>query len=124
MCGKGTYVRVLADDLARALGGHAHLTALRRTRVGSLGEDRALAVSDLDRWQEALVPPAEALAHLPAVTVAESDRTAAAHGATFAAGPVASARSGQAIRVLGEDGRLVAVYRGTQAGARAEVVLG
>ncbi|HEY4607246.1 MAG TPA: tRNA pseudouridine(55) synthase TruB, partial [Acidimicrobiia bacterium] len=36
VCGKGTYVRSLADDLAAALGGSAHLTALRRTRTGSL----------------------------------------------------------------------------------------
>ena len=33
-CGSGTYVRTLADDLARSLGGRAHLTALRRLRSG------------------------------------------------------------------------------------------
>lgn len=32
-CSKGTYVRTLAEDLARALGSCAHLTALRRTAV-------------------------------------------------------------------------------------------
>lgn len=124
VCGKGTYVRVLADDLARALGGRAHLTALRRTRVGAMGEESALPVDDLDRWEEALLSPAAALAHLPSVTVTEAEQIAATHGATFAAGPVAKATAGEAIRVLGEDGHLVAVYRGTQAGARAEVVLG
>ena len=36
-CSKGTYVRVLADDIARALGGRAHLEGLRRTRVGAFG---------------------------------------------------------------------------------------
>jgi tRNA pseudouridine55 synthase len=35
-CSKGTYVRVLAEDIGRALGCGAHLTALRRTRVGPL----------------------------------------------------------------------------------------
>jgi tRNA pseudouridine55 synthase len=35
-CSKGTYVRVLAEDIGRALGCGAHLTALRRTRVGQL----------------------------------------------------------------------------------------
>jgi tRNA pseudouridine55 synthase len=124
VCGKGTYVRVLADDLAQALGGRAHLTALRRTRVGALGEKQCVEIGDLDRWQEAIVSPAEALSHLPAVIVDEADRNAAAHGATFAAGPIAKANAGMAVRVLGEDGRLVAVYRGTQNGARAEVVLG
>ena len=33
-CSKGTYVRVLAEDIGRALGCGAHLIALRRTRVG------------------------------------------------------------------------------------------
>jgi tRNA pseudouridine55 synthase len=35
-CSKGTYIRVLAEDLGKALGCGAHLTALRRVRVGSL----------------------------------------------------------------------------------------
>ena len=36
LCGKGTYVRSLADDMAAVLGGAAHLTALRRIRIGTL----------------------------------------------------------------------------------------
>jgi tRNA pseudouridine55 synthase len=39
-CSSGTYVRALARDLGAALGVGAHLTALRRTRVGPLVEDR------------------------------------------------------------------------------------
>lgn len=35
VCGKGTYIRSLARDLGEAVGSGAHLTALRRTRVGS-----------------------------------------------------------------------------------------
>ncbi|WP_246180231.1 tRNA pseudouridine(55) synthase TruB [Kocuria coralli] len=42
----GTYVRALARDLGEALGIHGHLTALRRTRVGSLDLSHA---SDLER---------------------------------------------------------------------------
>ena len=40
-CTKGTYVRTLAHDLGRALGCGAHLTALRRTKVGEVGVERA-----------------------------------------------------------------------------------
>jgi tRNA pseudouridine55 synthase len=40
-CSSGTYVRALARDLGTALGVGAHLTALRRTRVGPFGLDRA-----------------------------------------------------------------------------------
>lgn len=35
-CSKGTYIRALARDLGQALGSGAHLTALRRTRVGAV----------------------------------------------------------------------------------------
>ncbi|MFX8550575.1 tRNA pseudouridine(55) synthase TruB, partial [Acinetobacter baumannii] len=35
-CSKGTYIRVLAEDLGKLLGCGAHLTALRRTQVGRL----------------------------------------------------------------------------------------
>ena len=39
--GSGLYVRVLADDLARALGGRAHLTSLRRVASGRLRVETA-----------------------------------------------------------------------------------
>ena len=42
-CSSGTYIRVLAQDLGRALGGGAHVANLRRTRIGSFGERRDAA---------------------------------------------------------------------------------
>lgn len=36
LCGKGTYIRALARDIGEALGSGAHLTGLRRTRVGDV----------------------------------------------------------------------------------------
>ena len=46
-CSSGTYVRALARDLGRALGVGGHLTALRRTRVGPFGLERARTLEDL-----------------------------------------------------------------------------
>jgi len=46
-CSSGTYVRALARDLGQALGVGGHLTALRRTRVGSFGLDRARTLERL-----------------------------------------------------------------------------
>ena len=43
----GTYVRALARDVGAALGVGGHLTALRRTRVGPFGLDRARPLGDL-----------------------------------------------------------------------------
>lgn len=46
VCSKGTYIRALARDLGTALGSGAHLTALRRTRVGNVGIDKCLTIDD------------------------------------------------------------------------------
>jgi tRNA pseudouridine55 synthase len=80
-CGKGTYVRALARDLGRALGCYSHVEALRRTKVGAFGEDRAVTLAALEalaeRGQEALVsalqPVETALADIPALAVSGPD---------------------------------------------------
>ncbi|WP_307793967.1 tRNA pseudouridine(55) synthase TruB [Actinotalea soli] len=46
-CSSGTYVRAIARDLGAALGTGGHLTALRRTRVGGYGIDRARTLDEL-----------------------------------------------------------------------------
>ena len=52
----GTYVRALARDLGMALGSAGHLTALRRTRVGGFGLDRAHLLADLEARQGEAMP--------------------------------------------------------------------
>ncbi|MDE5828555.1 MAG: tRNA pseudouridine(55) synthase TruB [Duncaniella sp.] len=44
VCSKGTYIRALARDIGQALDSGAHLTALRRTRVGDISIDRCLTI--------------------------------------------------------------------------------
>lgn len=44
VCSKGTYIRALARDIGKALDSGAHLTALRRTRVGNYSEEDALPI--------------------------------------------------------------------------------
>jgi tRNA pseudouridine55 synthase len=56
-CSKGTYLRTLAQDIGRALGCHAHLTALRRTQVGPFSLDGAVALEAL----QAMPDPKRAL---------------------------------------------------------------
>lgn len=72
-CSKGTYVRSLIEDIGETLGCGAHITALRRLRVGALDVGqatdlehlRALAAGDPCALDTCLVPIADALAHLP-----------------------------------------------------------
>ena len=114
-CGKGTYVRTLAADLGRALGVPAHLAALRRIQAGPFGiaaaiplaEAEALAASGgPEPLRARLVPPAEALAFLPAACLDASGVTDLGHGKA-----VALAAPEGMVRALDAEGRLVAVCR-------------
>lgn len=48
-CSKGTYVRVLAEDIGKALGCGAHLTALRRLQVGPLSLKQGITLEVLEQ---------------------------------------------------------------------------
>lgn len=123
-CSKGTYVRTLADDIARALGGRAHLVALRRTGIGSLEVDDAHGIDEVTpgNWAELLLSPAAGLTDLPAVHLPDDLAHAVTNGV-----PVAGHRLGDPtmgpLRMLDGDGRLLAVYRSEGSKALAEVVL-
>lgn len=66
---KGTYIRSLAVQIGERLGGPAHLTALRRTAVGTSGVEDARAPEALSGTPEEVVPAARALAGLPTVAL-------------------------------------------------------
>lgn len=74
-CSSGTYVRSLAADLGRALGGGAHLRNLRRTAVGSFVENQAKPLEAIE-----VIPPVEAVRHLTQVVVDPEIAIAVGHG--------------------------------------------
>lgn len=116
-CSSGTYVRTLAADLGHALGGGAHLRALRRTRIGSFTADEAVAVEALT--VDRLLPPAEAMRDYGSVTVEDDVAGQVRHGRVLPAfagsGPWA---------VLDRAGELLAVYEAHRDGqAKPAVVL-
>ena len=51
-CGKGTYIRSLARDIGEALHSGAHLTALCRTRLGSVRIEDCITLDDFPQWLE------------------------------------------------------------------------
>lgn len=53
VCSKGTYVRVLAEDIGRALGPGAHLAGLRRTATGGFRLDDAVSLAAFEAMDEA-----------------------------------------------------------------------
>ena len=120
-CSAGTYVRALAADLGAALGGGAHLRRLRRTAVGSFTVADARPLDDVG--PEALLPPAEAVRHLPAVVVDAETAATVVHGVVLGreAGPF---EGDGPWAVLDGAGALLAVYEArTSDRAKPTVVL-
>ncbi|MBW6393148.1 tRNA pseudouridine(55) synthase TruB [Billgrantia antri] len=83
---KGTYVRTLAEDIGRALGSGAHITALRRLATGPFDSEGMLPIEALEALsgqeeREATLLPVDVLvAHLPKVEVDERARQRLMHG--------------------------------------------
>ena len=147
-CSSGTYVRALARDLGQALGCGAHLTALRRTRVGPFDVGQASTLIELSEQVEtdAVTPDPRGAATVPLEEVArrcferlaltEPEARGLRHGQPLDAavleraeapegrlGEVASKGISRQRVVAGfaPDGRLVALLR--HQGSRARPVL-
>ena len=93
-CSKGTYIRVLAEDLGAAMGCGAHLAALRRTATGGFALADAVTLDNLADMprnaREALLAPVEALlATLPAIDVDVATALSLRNGQPVAASQVA-----------------------------------
>jgi tRNA pseudouridine55 synthase len=112
-CSSGTYVRSLAADVGRLLGGGAHLRDLRRRAVGTFTEHEAAGVADTD-----LLPPAAAVRDLATVAVSDEVAALVAHGRVL---PAFSGEGPWA--VLDAGGELLAVYEPFRGAAKPAVVL-
>lgn len=112
-CSSGTYIRSLADDLGRLLGGGAHLRNLRRTAVGSFVEDEALPPSECG-----LMSPLEALRDYQRVTVANDVADMVRHGS-----PLQRFDGDGPWAVTDDAGNLLAVYEPFGDGAKPAVVI-
>ncbi|HEX9886287.1 MAG TPA: tRNA pseudouridine(55) synthase TruB [Longimicrobiales bacterium] len=114
LCSSGTYVRALARDLGEELGVGAHLTALRRTAVGSFRVEDAVGLAELEAARAPLrwVGLPEALAHLPRMCVGGEEADRLTHGQRIQVtadlpedgGPVAVIHEGRLVAVGEVDG--------------------
>ena len=119
-CSTGTYVRALARDLGVALGVGAHLTALRRTRVGAFGVDGA---HNLDALAEALdiVPLRDVVAGaFPRWDASEEEARRIALGQRLAPGGLPAGPVG----AFAPDGSVVALVEERDDAIRPTVVFG
>lgn len=130
VCAKGTYVRVLADDLAKALGGRAHLRALRRLKTGSLSVEHAITLERLDelgeagKWDTALLSPFDALASLPFCLLRSEVADRVRNGARLTIEEVPGHwAEGDVVRLADTSENLLAVHRLASGKFVPEVVL-
>lgn len=110
-CSKGTYIRVLGEDLARALGTLGHLTSLRRTWVQPFRDmpmvtlDAALAGAES---RTGLLAPDVALQSLPAVALSATQVDQVLHGQAVA-GQATAIEPGRRMRLYGPGGVFVGI---------------
>jgi tRNA pseudouridine55 synthase len=114
-CGKGTYIRAIARDLGETLGVGAHLTALRRLRVGRYEVSQAVSLDQLA--SAVLAPLPSAVAHLPTLQVGPEValRVRQGHRVTVAALPLPPA---EAAAVLDDQQNLIAMLSYSEGGWR------
>jgi tRNA pseudouridine55 synthase len=116
-CSSGTYVRAIARDLGARLGVGGHVTALRRTRVGSFGLDAAIPLEALAEPLQLMDLTSAARVAFPVLELDADQATAVGFGTVLrgqelpGAGPVA---------LLGPGGQFLALYE--QAGPDARPV--
>jgi tRNA pseudouridine55 synthase len=90
---KGTYIRSLARDIARAASTLGHVTMLRRTRAGPFGLDDAVTLDFLDQsareraLTRAVLPLQAALDDIPALPVTPGQAKLLNHGQRLAGFP-------------------------------------
>ncbi len=120
-CSAGFYVRSLAHALGERLGSGAHLESLRRTASGGFGLEEAVPLATIEEEGRAalsrLLPLSSSLTHLPAATLTGPGAGRAGHGRLLTAGDFAAPPppGPGPIRLLGPDGRLVAIARSGEA---------
>jgi len=117
--GKGTYIRSLARDMARAVGTAGYVSALRRTQCGPFHEGNAISLETLAGLGHGpplrgfLLPIKTALDDIPALALSESEARRFRAGQTLVVASLEdSAFSGQGDPILAMEGeRLVALAR-------------
>jgi tRNA pseudouridine55 synthase len=125
-CGKGTYVRAIVRDLAAALGARAHVSALRRTRVGPFTEAAAVGLEvledlcDKEHALEVLLPVETALDDIPALAVTTEDAFRLTQGRSIVLLP----RQVETLKPMLSASRTVSARHGTRIVALCEMRAG
>ena len=117
-CGRGTYIRALARDMAKALGTLGHVSALRRTQVGCFSHKASISLDNIETLGHSaarlglLLPVDTALADIPALELTSTQAIRLMNGqpvaGTFEEKGLLRAKLGNRLVAIAEfDGNLI-----------------
>ena len=121
-CGKGTYIRSLARDIATALGTVAHVSHLRRTAVGQFTQENAISLDSLQELGHSaasspyVIPVVTALDDIPALPITTVEAQKLRFGQRL---PPRPALSKTHLYKALCDGTLVALVEATEEGVKS-----
>lgn len=118
VCSGGTYMRTYAHDMGQRLGCGAHLSSLRRTRVGKFDIDDAVTLEEVE--ESDLWPLAEALPPLPLVSLTHRQVDAIRQGQAIG---YLRPPGGVVCGLVGPDGEVVGIARINGQELQPEVVI-
>ena len=122
-CSKGTYIRVLAADIAKKLGSCGHLSFLIRDRVGPFKINEGIVLAELeeaassDSLAATLLPIDAAVVHYPQIKIKSEPQLykLVSNGASFDFKGVASQENdldlGQRVRVYSAEDEFLGIYK-------------
>ena len=124
-CSKGTYIRTLAEDMAKHMGTVAHLTALRRTATAGFTIEQTHSLAVISNLDEAardnwLLPCDVLVQHFPAVTLNDKDILQLQHG--VAVHSEQNYGTMCPLRIYAVDGRFIGLVQYQAASRRLKVL--
>ncbi|MCD6495984.1 MAG: RNA-guided pseudouridylation complex pseudouridine synthase subunit Cbf5 [Candidatus Aenigmarchaeota archaeon] len=120
LCEAGTYIRKIAHDAGEKIGCGAHLTELRRTKVGPFSVDDAAGIDDIEKrrnMEKALMTLEVAISRLglPSITVKDAYEKLIRNGSPvrreFVVSMNGKAHEDEIVPVFTEDGKIICLSR-------------
>lgn len=105
LCAKGTYIRVLAEDIARALGSCGHVTRLRRSYVEPFENEPMETLESIERGSPRIIAADLAARHLQAIVLDAGATDRLRHGQSVACEPQVCGR----VRLYAPGGEFIGI---------------
>ena len=119
-CGKGTYIRSLAQDIARSLDTYGYVSKLERTKVGQFTKENSVKLSELEKLTEQNNPAKyitsinSALPNMPSIKITnEEELERLTHGNFIYSDQAKNIPDEEAIKLLNQNNQVITLARTT-----------